>query len=107
MKLALATAKDPETAEMASRLFREVEAMLGNLSEIEPDFLLESARELIAQDQNAAAEERLRIAIRSFPETATRETAEALRALAKIWISESRNLDAARALISRAEALEK
>jgi Tfp pilus assembly protein PilF len=107
MKLALATAKDPETAEMASRLFREVEAMLGNLSKIEPDFLLESARELIAQDQNAAAEERLRIAIRSFPETATRETAEALRALAKIWISESRNLDAARALISRAEALEK
>jgi len=107
MKLALATAKDSETAAKAARMFREVEEMLGDLTEIEPGFLLESAQELIDQGQGPAAEERLRIAIRNFPKTATKETAIALRALAEIWISENRNLGAAQALISRAEALEK
>jgi hypothetical protein len=52
------------------------------------------------------AEERLRNAIRTFPKDAKEETATALRALAALWISENRNADAAKALISRAEALE-
>lgn len=107
MKLAMATARDPETKDVAARLFREAENMLSNPAEMDPMFLLESAKELVSQGQSKAAEERLKNAIRSFPEEARKETAAAMRALAAIWISEKRNEDAARSLISRAEALEK
>ncbi|MEP2776310.1 MAG: hypothetical protein ABJQ29_05375 [Luteolibacter sp.] len=107
MKLALATARDPETREAAARLFREVENMLANPADMSPEFLLQSARELISQGQAKAAEERLRTAIRNFPAEAKKESAAAMRELAGIWISEDRNLDAANALIKRAEALEK
>lgn len=107
MKLAMATARDPETKDTAARLFREAENLLSNPAEMDPSFLLESAKELVAQGQSKAAEERLRNAIRSFPKDAKKETAAAMRALAGIWISEKRNEDAARSLISRAEALEK
>ena len=106
MKLALATARDPETKDKAGRLFREAEALLKSSGEMPPEFLLQSAKELIAQGQSGAAEERLKTAIRSFPKGAKKETAEALRALAGIWTSEGRNEDAARALISRADGLE-
>jgi len=107
MKLAMATSKDPETKDSAARLYREAEAMLANPAEMEPAFLLESAKELIAQGQTKAAEERLRNAIRNFPKEAKKESAAAMRALAGIWISQDRNVDAANALISRAEAMEK
>lgn len=106
MKLAIATSRDPETKDSATRLFREAEAMLANPADMDPAFLLESAKELLAQGQVKAAEERLRNAIRIFPKESKKETAAAMRALADIWISEKRNLDAARALISRAEAME-
>jgi len=106
MKLAIATSRDPDTKDSAARLFREAEAMLENPAEMDPAFLLESAKELLAQGQGKAAEERLRNAIRTFPKESKKETAAAMRALAGIWISEKRNLDAARALISRAEAME-
>jgi predicted Zn-dependent protease len=107
MKLALATSRDPETKAKAARLFREAEAMLADPAEMDPAFLLASAQELIRQGQAKAAEERLRNAIRTFPKDAKTETAAAMRALAAIWISEGRNTDAANALISRAEALER
>jgi predicted Zn-dependent protease len=107
MKLALATSRDPETKDSAARLFREAENMLADPADATPAFLLESAKDLVAQGQTKAAEERLRNAIRTFPKDAKKETAAALRALADIWISEDRNTDAAKALISRAEALEK
>ena len=107
MKLALATSRDTETKDSAARLFREAEKMLADPADATPAFLLESAKELAAQGQTKAAEERLRNAIRTFPKEAKKETAAALRALAEIWISEDRNTDAAKALISRAEALEK
>ena len=107
MKLALASARDPETSGKAARLFREAEAMLADPADMEPAFLLASAKELAAQGQTKAAEERLRNAIRSFPQDAKKETAAAMRALAAIWIGEGRNADAANALISRAESLER
>lgn len=107
MKLAISSSRDPETKDSAARLFREAEAMLENPADMDPAFLLESAKELLAQGQVKAAEERLRNAIRTFPKESKMETAAAMRALADIWISENRNLDAARALISRAEAVEK
>lgn len=106
MKLAIATSRDPETKDSASRLFREAEAMLENPADMDPGFLVASAKELLAQGQVKAAEERLRNAIRTFPKESKKETAAAMRVLAGIWISENRNLDAARALITRAEAME-
>jgi Flp pilus assembly protein TadD len=106
MRLAIATSRDPETKESAARLFRQAETMLANPADMDPAFLLASAQELIAQGQSKAAEERLRNAIRTFPKEAKKESAAAMRALAGIWISENRNLDAAKALISRAESME-
>lgn len=107
MQLALAAVRDPESQHSALRLFREAENMITDPSDMHPDFLLAFSQELITQGHNQAAEERLRKAIRTFPKTATKETAAALRALAGIWNAEGRNTDAARSLISRAEALEK
>ena len=108
MRLAIVTGKDPETKDRAARLFKEAEFMVaGKAEEMDPAFLIESAKELIAQGEVKAAEERLRTAIRNLPKGAKKETAEAMHTLAGIWISEGRNLDAAKALIQRAAAMEK
>ena len=108
MKLAILTSKDPETKEMASRLFKEAEAAISASGEAtDPAFSIGFAKELIARGENAAAEERLRNAIRNFPKDAKAETAEAMRELAALWISEGRNLDAAEALMARADSLER
>lgn len=107
MRLAIVTGKDPETKDRAARLFKQAESTAaGEAGEIDPGFLIESAKELIAQGEVKAAEERLRTAIRNLPKGAKKETAEAMRTLAGIWISENRNLDAANALIQRAAAME-
>lgn len=106
-QLAVASVRDPESKGSALRLFREAENLMNEPSKMDPKFMLEFSLELVAQGENKAAEERLRNTIKTFPKTATKETAAALRALAGIWNAEGRNADAARALISRAEALEK
>lgn len=106
MKLAVATARDPVTSDEAHRVFREVELVIGEDGGMEPAFVLESAKVLLASGGTKAAEERLREAIRSFPKEARAETAEALRTLAGIWIDEGRNEEAAAALLKRAETLE-
>ena len=62
---------------------------------------------LIAQGQSKAAEDRLRAAIKSYPPESKKETAAALRRLALLWETENRNLDAARALRQRADALDR
>ncbi len=105
-KLAVATRRDPETRANASRLFREAEAARAADAAASPAFLLESAEALIDSGQSKAAEQRLRAAIRAFPADATLEAATALRRLASLWETENRNLDAARALRQRADALE-
>lgn len=108
MKLATVTAKDPAMKHRAAGLFKEAEALLaGESDRMDPAFMIESAKELFAQGEVKAAEDRLRTAIRSFPKGARKETAAAMRALAEIWISEGRNTDAADALIKRADAMEK
>ncbi|MBG7608818.1 MAG: tetratricopeptide repeat protein [Verrucomicrobia bacterium] len=108
MKLAIVTAKDPETKNRAARLFEEAERLLaGDSDEMDPAFMIASAKELVAQGQVKAAEDRLRTAIRNFPKSAKKQSAAAMRALAEIWTSEGRNQDAAKALIKRAEAMEK
>ncbi len=106
-QLAIATRRDPATRDLAARLFREAEALRPADRKPEPAFLIESAEALIAQGQGQAAEERLRAAIKSFPPEAKKETAAALRRLALLWETESRNADAARALRQRADALDR
>lgn len=105
-RLAIATRRDPETRHRAARLFREAEAARPAGEKSEPAFLIESAEALIEQGQTKSAEERLRMAIKTFPAEAEKETAAALRRLALLWETENRNLDAARALRQRAEGLD-
>lgn len=106
-QLAIASRRDPATRDLAARLFREAEALRPADVKPDPAFLIESAEALIAQGQSKAAEERLRSAIKSFPPEAKKETAAALRRLALLWETESRNADAARALRQRADALDR
>ena len=54
----------------------------------------------------AAAEERLRLAIRTYPPEQKKESATALRRLAGIWQLENRNGEAAKALLQRADSLD-
>ena len=48
MKLAIATSRDSETKDKAARHFREAESMLANPADMNPAFLLASAKELVA-----------------------------------------------------------
>jgi tetratricopeptide (TPR) repeat protein len=106
-KLAVATRRDPETRAAASRWFREAEALSGKDGPAtDPVFLSEFAEALLEGGQTAAAEERLRLAIRSFPAERKEETAVALRRLAGIWQRENRNAEAAKALLQRADSLD-
>jgi tetratricopeptide (TPR) repeat protein len=106
MKLAVATRRDPETKSRAGRLFREAEAAMGD-TKPDASFLIESADVLAEEGRSKAAEERLRSAIRSYPPEKKKETAAALRRLAALWEKENRNVEAARALRQRADALER
>jgi predicted Zn-dependent protease len=106
-RLAIATRRDPSTRGLAARLFAEAEAMHSATEPPEPVFLVEVAEALIAQGQSKAAEDRLRAAIKAFPPAARKETAAALRRLAILWETENRNLDSARALRQRADALDR
>lgn len=106
-KLAVAARRDPESRASAPRLFREAEALsVDGGPAAEPDFLVESAESLLEGGQQAAAEERLRRAIRAFPPDRKRECAAALRRLAGLWEKDGRNAEAARALLQRAQALD-
>jgi tetratricopeptide (TPR) repeat protein len=106
-KLAVATRRDPETRERASRLFREAESLAGAEGPAkDPVFLTEFAESLVEGGQILAAEERLRLAIRAFPAEKKKETAAALRRLAGLWQDANRNAEAARALLQRADGLD-
>jgi len=106
-RLAVATRRDPERRASAARLFREAESLSApDGPAADPVFLQEFAESLLESGQTAAAEDRLRLAIRRFPAGRKRETAAALRRLAAIWQDGQRNEEAARALRQRADALD-
>jgi tetratricopeptide (TPR) repeat protein len=108
VKLAVATRRDPESRDRASRLFREAESLPqekdGPTSD--PVFLTEFAECLLESKQTKAAEDRLRTAIRTYPPDKKKETAAALRRLAGIWQAEKRNEEGARSLLQRANGLD-
>ena len=105
--LAIVSREDPETRPTAASRFREAEALSGADGPAStPDFQLGFAEFLIESGDSAAAEERLKSAIRAYPPDAAVETAAALRRLAGLWEEEGRNEAAARALRQRADALD-
>ena len=106
-KLAIASRRDPAARGQAARLFREAEALRPAKQEPGPAFLVEFAEALLDAGDAQAAEERLRAAIRAFPPEAKKETAAALRSLARLWESGNRNGTAASALRQRADALDR
>jgi tetratricopeptide (TPR) repeat protein len=106
-KLAVATRRDPESRERASRFFREAESLAAGEGPVkDPVFLTEFAESLVEGGQKLAAEERLRLAIRAFPADKKKETAAALRRLAGLWQEGNRNAEAAKALLQRADGLD-
>lgn len=106
-RLAVATRRDPQRRATAARLFREAESLSGSDGPAaDPLFLQEFAEALLESGQTAAAEDRLRLAIRRFPAEQRRETAAALRRLAAIWQDDRRHEEAARALLQRADSLD-
>jgi tetratricopeptide (TPR) repeat protein len=107
VKLAVATQTDESTRDQAAWRFREAESLSGvDGPATEPSFQLAFSDYLLESGQTAAAESRLRSAIKAYPADATAETAMALRKLAQIWLDEGRNESAARALLKRADGLE-
>ena len=104
-RLAVATRRDPAADTDAARLFRAAESLLPP-DEADAAFLREFAECLWENGESAAAEQRLREAIKRFPPEAKQDTAAALRRLAGIWQAEGRNAAAARALLQRADALD-
>ncbi len=110
-RLAIATLRDGDTA-AAARLFRQAEALArdskdpGAKAYLDADFQLEFAGSLRKAGDLAAAESRLRDAIRGIPPEQPAKAARALRELARIWIDQKKNLAPAAALLKRAESLE-
>ena len=110
-RLAIATLRDGDTA-AASRLFRQAEALAGSSGLpsvrdiLDPEFQIEFAGALRRSGDLAGAENRLRSAIRGIPPEQPRESARALRELARLWIDQKRNLAPAASLLKRAEALD-
>ena len=107
VKLAVASRRDPQSRDQASRLFREAESLSGEKGPAtDPVFLTEFAECLLEAKQTKAAEDRLRTAIRTYQPEQKKDTATALRRLAGIWQAEKRNEEGAKSLLQRADALD-
>jgi predicted Zn-dependent protease len=110
-RLAIATLRDGDTT-TAARLFRQAEALAKESDDptdkeyLDADFQLEFAGSLRAAGDIAAAESRLRDAIRGIPPEQPKKAARALRELARLWIEQDKNLAPAASLLKRAESLE-
>ena len=93
-------------------LFRQAEALAKESDDptdkeyLDADFQLEFAGSLRAAGDIAAAESRLRAAIRGIPPEQPKKAARALRELARLWIEQDKNLAPAASLLKRAESLE-
>ncbi len=106
MKLAVATRRDPATRSRAAALFKEAELLAGPNGLTNPVDLIESAESSAAAGDAAAAEKKLREAIRKAGPDAEKQTATALRRLAELWEAQNRNREAAAALRKRADNLD-
>ena len=80
---------------------------MGANAKMDAGFLMESAECLLEEGESKAAEDRIRTAIRSYGPSEKKEMAAAMRRLAGIWEKAGKSPEAGRALLQRAEALEK
>lgn len=103
---AVATHLDPDESAKAPALFDEAEKLAKEPTRI-PLYLRNAAESYWAAKQADKAEARLRDAIKAYPATDKKESAAAMRLLAGWWQQQNKNVDAAKALLQRAEMLEK
>lgn len=111
-QLAIATLRDGLTVE-ASRLFRQAEQLAKSSpdpdaqSTLDADFQIEFAQMLAAAGDFASAETRLRQTAQSLNlDEEPLKYAQAVTALAKLWIDQDKNHAPAQALLQRALALD-
>lgn len=103
---AVATHLDAGEAAKAPALFDEAEK-LAKAPTRNPLYLRYAAESYWTAKQTEKAESRLRDAIKAYPATQKKESAAAIRLLASWWQQQNKNPDAAKALLQRAEMLEK
>lgn len=104
--LAIATHADPAQTAQAPALFRQAEKLFKEPS-TNPYYLRTAAESYWANQSPEEAEKQLRQAIKLYPATAKKESATALRLLASWWQQQGKNAEAAKALLQRAEMLER
>ena len=103
---AVATHLDAEETAKAPALFDAAEKLAKEPTR-NPLYLRHAAESYWAAKQTDKAESRLRDAAKAYPATENKERAAAMRLLASWWQQQNKNADAAKALIDRAETLEK
>jgi predicted Zn-dependent protease len=103
---AIASQRDPETQKTAFALF-EAAAKLSTEPITEPLYLLGSAEAYWSAGKAERAESSLRQAIKLYPPDQKKDSAAAMRLLASWWQQQNKNAEAAKALIQRAEMMEK
>lgn len=103
---AVATHLDAAESQKAPALFDEAQKLSKEPTK-NPVYLRYAAESYWGVKQKEKAETLLRAAIKAYPATAKKESAAAMRQLAGWWQEQNKNVDAARALVQRAELLEK
>jgi predicted Zn-dependent protease len=103
---AVATHLDPEESAKAAALFDEAEKLAKEPTR-NPLYLRHAAGAFWNAKQTDKAEARLRDAIKAYPAAEKKESAASMRLLASWWQQQNKNADAAKALLQRAEMLEK
>jgi hypothetical protein len=103
---AVATHLDAGESAKAPALFDEAEKLSKEPTR-NPLYLRHAAESYWTAKQTEKAETRLRDAIKAYPATQKKESAAAIRLLASWWQQQNKNADAAKALLQRAEMLEK
>lgn len=103
---AVATHLDAEESAKAVGLFEKAEKLAKEPTR-NPSYLRHAAESYWTAKQTEKAEARLRDAIKAYPATEKKESAAAIRLLASWWQQQNKNADAAKALLQRAEMLER
>ena len=103
---AVATHLDAGESAKAPALFDEAEKLAKEPTR-NPLYLRHAAESYWTAKQTEKAESRLRDAIKAYPATQKQESAAAIRLLASWWQQQNKNADAAKALLQRAEMLER
>lgn len=103
---AVSTHLDAAERNKAPALFDEAEKR-AKLPTKNPVYLRHAAESYWHAKQFEKAENVLRAAIRAYPASEKKESAAAMRLLAGWWLQQNKNGDAAKALLQRAELMEK